>query len=411
MNLFYTGLGIARSLGSRGIPVVGLTAHREAYGNFSRYVKAIRCAESTDDPEGLLAQMLQLGRTLGHRAVLFPTRDSDLVFLDRYRAELEPFFHLVIPSRVALARTLDKWETHQIAAAAGVRSPRTWLIEGEDDLRTAVRDIPYPCVLKPRAAHHWRTPRNWALVGERKAIGIRSRDQLLTEYAAVAQADARAVVQEVVPGGDDHLIIAACYMDPRLEFQGGFNAQKLVQIPPGFGTGCIVQSVNRPELFDRTVRLLNAMEFSGIAEVEFKWDPRDAEYKLIEVNPRPWDQHRLGAACGVDLIHLAYCDLTGLPKPAVRVSGSGRKWVAEDAFVLALLRLVWRRESGIKELLRQARGRKVYGIWSWRDPLPFMAFAARFVTNLLGTAAAKAVGRRRTSAPAAGQDPAMRATP
>ena len=126
------------------------------------------------------------------------------------------------------------------------------------------------------------------------------------------------LVQECIPGGDENLVVAACYVDRTGAFQAGFNARKLVQSPPGFGTGCVVESANRPELFERTIRLLRAMEFTGIAEVEYKLDARDGEYKLIEVNPRPWDQHRLGAACGVDLIHLAYCDYAGLPMPAVR---------------------------------------------------------------------------------------------
>ena len=53
------------------------------------------------------------------------------------------------------------------------------------------------------------------------------------------------------------------------------------------------------------------MSFTGVAEVEFKLDSRLGEYKLIEINPIPWDQHRLGHMCGVDLIHIAWCDLTG----------------------------------------------------------------------------------------------------
>ena len=170
------------------------------------------------------------------------------------------------------------------------------------------------------------------------------------------------------------------------DFRAGFNIQKLVQTPPGFGTGCIVQSVDRPELFERTIRLLAAMEFTGIAEVEYKLDARDGEYKLIEVNPRPWDQHRLGAACGVDLIHHAYCDYADLPGPAARATGRHRKWVAEDAFLMAALQLIWRREPGLRGMLRQARGRKIFAIWSPKDPMPFVAYVTSLVPRLIGSA-------------------------
>ena len=46
MNMFYTGLGIARSLGERGIPVIGLTAEHGIYGNFTRYARKVFCPNS-----------------------------------------------------------------------------------------------------------------------------------------------------------------------------------------------------------------------------------------------------------------------------------------------------------------------------------------------------------------------------
>jgi len=409
MNLFCTGLGIARSLGEHGIPVIGLSAQRGVYGNFSRYAKTMRCADSRKEPEALLTQLLELGARLGHRAILFPTRDHDLVFLDRFRRELEPHFVLVVASREALERCLNKWETYSLATQAGVPTPKSWLVEDANDLRKAAGQVTYPCVLKPVAAHHWRTADNWALVGGRKAIAVASAEELLAEYAVIAGADPRALIQEAIPGADDCLIVTACYIDRQSRFQAAFNIQKLVQTPPGFGTGCIVQSANRPELLDRTIRLLQAMEFTGVAEVEYKWDARDDEYKLIEVNPRPWDQHRLGAACGVDLMYLAYCDGAGFPQPAVHADLTPRKWVAEDAFILTALRLIWRREPGLGALVRQARGERVCAIWSATDPLPFIGYLASLVAELfrMGLQVIRRSPAGRAPAP---QKPAMRAS-
>jgi hypothetical protein len=63
-----------------------------------------------------------------------------------------------------------------------------------------------------------------------------------------------------------------------------------------------------------------------------------------------------------------------------------RKWIAEDALVMAALRLAWRREPGVRTLLRQARGKKQYAIWSKTDPLPFIAYLARLIPSLIGMA-------------------------
>jgi len=384
MNMFYTGIGIARSLGEQGIPVIGLTAQHGIYGNFTRYARTVFCPDSRNEPQALLPYLLKLGEELGGHSLIFPTRDDDLVFLDRFRQELERHFVVVVPESSALKACLNKWETFVWAQQTGVLTPRCWLIEEEQDLQRILPDLSYPCVLKPVSAHFWRKASNWEKVGGRKAIGVLSREELLAEYAAIERADQRALVQEMVPGGDDSLVIVACYMDRESKWVAGFNTQKLVQVPEIFGTGCIVQTVNRSELFERTARLLKNMRFNGIAEVEYKWDAEKKEFLLIEINPRPWDQHRLGNACGIDLIYLAYCEHAGLPLPIVSSQVSTHKWIAEDTFVLTALRLLWRRDPRLVSLFRLARGKRIYAIWSRRDPLPFVAYLmTRFIPELI----------------------------
>jgi D-aspartate ligase len=377
MNVFHTGLGIARSLGEKGVPVIGLSGQRHTYGNFTRYAKTVFCPDSRRDPEALAEFLVRLGKKLAAPGVLFPTRDDDLVFLDRFRKELEPYFSPVIPGTEALEACLNKWKTSEWAERAGVPAPHAWLVESAEDLEGAAQEVTFPCVLKPLSAHYWRQGGNWDLVGARKAIGIESRAQLLSEYRDIARADERALLQEMVAGADECLIIAACYLDRESRWVAGFNTQKVLQVPEGFGTGCIVQSVSRPELFEPTRRLLEAMGFSGIAEVEYKWDVAANQYKLIEINPRPWDQHRLGNASGVDLIYMAYCEHARLPMPRPGVTATGHKWVAEDTFVTAALRSLWRGNPKLGTLFQLARGKRVYAIWSAKDPLPSLAY---FVT-------------------------------
>ena len=76
----------------------------------------------------------------------------------------------------------------------------------------------------------------------------------------------------------------------------------------------------------RGLRFLAALGYRGLSQVEFKRDPRDGRYKLMEINPRLYQWHGLAAACGVDLPRLAYCDLLGLPLPAASMNGGGKRW-------------------------------------------------------------------------------------
>lgn len=385
MNLFYTGLGIARSLGEKGVPVIGLTAHHRIYGNFTRYAKTVFSPDSRSQPEELLAFLLTLAAQLDGRAVLFPTRDDDLVFLDRFRKELDPHFSMVIPRSDVLEACLNKWQTSEWARKAGVAAPRAWLVQDAEGLERMIGEVRYPCVLKPLSAHYWRQGGNWELVGGRKAIAVASETELRAEYRAIARADHRALLQQMVTGPDDRLLIVACYMDRQSRWVAGFNTQKVLQVPEGFGTGCIVQSVARPELFGPTARLLEAMGYNGVAEVEYKFDAASGDYKLIEINPRPWDQHRLGNAAGVDLMYIAYCEHAGLPIPATPQPQPGHKWIAEDTFATAVLRSLFRGAPKLRVLLRLARGKRLYSIWSWKDPLPSLVYwTSRYIPDLIG---------------------------
>ncbi len=80
------------------------------------------------------------------------------------------------------------------------------------------------------------------------------------------------------------------------------------------------------EVVDAGLRFLAALDYRGLSQVEFKRDPRDGRYKLMEINPRLFQWHGLAAACGVDLPRLAYADLLGLPGEPATMNGRGRRW-------------------------------------------------------------------------------------
>jgi predicted ATP-grasp superfamily ATP-dependent carboligase len=149
------------------------------------------------------------------------------------------------------------------------------------------------------------------------------------------------------------------------------------------------------------------MRFTGIAEVEYKWEASSGEYQLIEINPRPWDQHRLGKTCGTDLVLCSYCDHAGLKTPALPRQAQPQKWIAEDTFCMTALRLLWNRDPKWWTLFRLARGRRIYAVWSTWDPLPSVAYCiTRFIPGLFRTGAkvlcSAIIGRRLDKVPLQG---------
>jgi predicted ATP-grasp superfamily ATP-dependent carboligase len=386
LNLAYTGLGIARSLSRHGVRVIGCTSQPRAFGKATRCAEVRHSPDSRNEPERLLAFLLQTRNELPRRTVVFPTRDDDVVFLDRYRAELSDHFVPAIPPPDGVRGALDKQNTYAWTQAAGVSSPRSWTVQSRGDIDRLLAELPFPCVLKPTEAYHWRREPVWQTVRHRKAIVAESAAQLLREYDAIAPLEPRALLQEFVSGGDQQLWIAACYVDRNSNVVASYAAHKLVQVPDGFGTGCVLQAVEHPTLIELAARVLKAARYQGLAEVEFKFEEGTGEYRLIEINPRPWDQHRLGAVAGVDLIYTAYCDYAGLPLPAAaRTFRKGLKWVGEDVVLTTACQMLLDRDPRLGLFLRALAGRKTYGIWSISDPMPFVYFlTSTFLPQVVG---------------------------
>jgi D-aspartate ligase len=376
MNLFYTGLGIARNLGIHDIPVISLVSKNESPGRFTKYGQVLACPDSKDNPRELCDFLLQLGPRLPTGSIIFPTRDADILFLDHYHEALKSHFVIPQPPSNILGTILNKQALANISGQFGVLSPRTFTVTSEESLLQIQGKIDFPSLIKPIRADEWRSPEVWCRVGRVKAICAESFEMLLREYRRISSLCPSVLVQSLVPGNEEDFYIFGAYFDRSSECRGSFTAQKVIQYPPGVGTGCMVRIVDRPEVADLGTRLLAGLKFSGIAEVEFKYNKAHREYRLIEINPRHWDQHRLGTLCGVNLSLIAYQDLCGEKPVPLHGRHPNAAWIAEADFARCLAGdLIKRRKpiSGIFKLLFSLiRGKRVFGTFSWADPMPFI---------------------------------------
>ena len=367
----YTGLGIARSLGPCGVPVVGLMGSAHQRGGHSRYCTALRCPAARTESPQLLRYLLDLGARLDGPAVLFLTGDFDVLFVAEHQEVLKRYFAFPLPGRDLVDTIMDKWTLCQKARECGIPAPLSYSCGNPDALQAAGREVGYPCILKPVYSYRWHQGNNWDVVGGCKAIKIGSPKELADTYMRVRLAGDTVLLQEFVPGDDSQIFVAGLYFGRQGDLQGGFTARKLAQYPPEIGTGCLVEGTDNPEVMSLGTRLLRHLNYRGIAEVEFKRDARDGSYKLIEVNPRFWDQHRLGAACGVNLSYIAYRDLTGQPALPVHGQASGIYWVAARELIRHVGHGVrYRRALDLRILWRLALAKKEWALFAWDDPLP-----------------------------------------
>ena len=286
-------LVIARSLARRGIPVDIVANH--ALPLFSRH---IRHRFSCNEGAHALPELLALAQREGLAgAVLFAGGDAEVRFIAENHAALAGVFRLTTPAWVSLQHLFDKRLMHEHAAALGLAVPRAWAPRDRADLETL--PVRFPLVLKPTV----RTIDNAFTLA--KAWRADDRASLLARYdeaAALVGAD-QIVVQELIPGGGEAQYSYAAVCD-RGKPVAELVARRRRQYPVEFGyTSTFVETVACAEVEEAGRRLLASLDYSGIAEVEFKHDHRDGSHKLLDVNARIWTWGGLGAAAGVDFPH------------------------------------------------------------------------------------------------------------
>jgi D-aspartate ligase len=292
------GLAAIRSLGRAGVHVLAVDHRPSALGFRSRYADRRISPDVRTDEAAFVEFFARLGKV-----VVFPTHDAELNALARHADELSllaPF-----PPWNLLERLQSKRVQLETAQAAGVDIP-------VPDPST------FPVIVKPDRSVEFKQRY------KRQAFRCETPTEL--EDALAKTEEFGPIVQEFVPGGDDTLYTVGSYLARDGRALGVFSGRKLRQTPPGIGTCRVGEAVWVEEAVDAALRLLKAFGYSGLSQVEFKRDPRDGSFKLMEINPRLWQWHGLAIACGVDLPRIAYADLLGEPTPTVQMNGFGKRW-------------------------------------------------------------------------------------
>jgi len=362
----FQSIGILRSLASHRVPTY-LIDWDICVGRFSRCTNRF----STCPPVIAEKRFLEFLRDLAvkqniKRWLIYPNDDRTVRFLARHKKELEELYQVAVPAWEIAQVAYDKSLTYRLAEQIGIPIPRTFYPGGVDELEYL--DIEFPAIIKPAIRD------NFYDKTRKKAVRVDDQAQLVQEYlkAATIIDASEIMVQELIPGKADNLYsFGSLYRDGQV--MGKVVAHRTRQHPAEFGRVTThAETVHIPELEDMATRLLDAMRYQGISEIEFMRDPRDGKYKLIEINARFWAWHSLAIAAGVDLPYLLYLDMLG---NSVQVNDfqNGVKWFRLMADLPASAALIARRKMSIGTYLRSWRGKKTFSVLSLKDPLPFLA--------------------------------------
>ena len=305
------GLAAIRSLGRAGIRVLAVDHRPSALGFRSRYAERFLSADWQADPNRFIASIRALGEV-----VVFPTHDGQLNLIAQHLGDLQvlaPF-----PDWEILERVQSKRAQLEQAVLTGVAVPETRHPVTAAEARAAADEIGLPVLVKPE--QHVGFKQRF----RRQAFRCETMEEVDEAYTRSEEFE--PMVQELIPGGDDTLYTVGSYLDRNGRPLGVFSGRKLRQTPPGVGTCRVGEALWVQDAVDAALRLLAAFDYFGLSQVEFKRDPRDGKFKLMEINPRLWQWHSLAAACGVDLPRIAYADLAGETPEKATMNGHGKRW-------------------------------------------------------------------------------------
>jgi predicted ATP-grasp superfamily ATP-dependent carboligase len=368
LGLFDTGLAVVRALGRAGLPVFGFD-HQPEFGFRSRYGTHAVCPDPRTSATQLLAFLQARARPLSSKPILYPTSDSFVAFMSDHREGLDQYFRYALPSPEAVSAGIDKASQYEHAARAGVPIPSTHTPRTLEDVRALAERLEYPVVVKPVVGHVWRER-----FRSEKAVRVDDAATLVALFEQIFNAALCAVVQAQVAGGNDNHYKVSAYFDQGGAARAVICMRKIRQFPVDFGVGTLMESVVEPDLRELGLRFFRSLGWRGPGSIEFKRDDRDGQWKLIELNPRLWQQHALAASCGLNFPLVQYQDLTGQSGPCESYT-CGVRWLDEFRDP----RSAWEHWKGnrmrFREWARSLRRVRSFALWAPDDPAPFLASA------------------------------------
>jgi D-aspartate ligase len=371
LGLLPAGLALARSLGRAGIPVYGGVFRSHEFGLRSRYLRG-RCVATeggTSERDALMLAFLERIAG-GGRAVLVPERDEHVDFVLRNWDAVAALADVPLaPDPDVVQRLRRKDLLPAVAAEAGVSAPGTRPMEGEETL--GANGLVPPYLLKPIEGQEY------ALTFGRKAVVAESDEDALAAWQEAHAAGFALILQELIPDSHEQVYSLFTYIGRPGKSLATVVGRKVRQGPLRFGTSAVFEVDFEPVVLELGLRLLETAGYRGFAHVEFARDPRDGDFKVLEVNTRLPVWAGIALNRSFDVARPAYADLCGLPAEDLGLLRDPLAWVylAKDLWVSA--QMARRRELSLRGFLGEhVRRGKVGAVFAADDPLPGLASIA-----------------------------------
>jgi predicted ATP-grasp superfamily ATP-dependent carboligase len=368
--------------------VIAADSEGRSPGFYSRYASdRLRYPSPKTDPEGTLGSLL---RAAAERQVdlIVPVGDELALLLSEERDRFAGICALALPDREAYATTQDKLATLALAREHRVPVPRTAVVATVAEAGEAAAALGWPLVLKPRSSSARRHGR------EVEHFEVSYAEDPVSLAAEVGRFEGRSeVLLQEYCRGEGHGVELLLHRGRPL---AAFQHRRLHEVPITGGASSFRESVALdPVLYDYSTRLLAALEWTGLAMVEFKVGEEGP--RLMEINGRVWGSLPLAVKSGIDFpAQMAKLYLTGppengrTPETSYEIGVRSRNLDLEILWIASTLRgrrghrlvAIPPRREAFQAALRLPYPGDGFDVLTLDDPRPGLAEIARIVSKL-----------------------------
>jgi predicted ATP-grasp superfamily ATP-dependent carboligase len=239
-----------------------------------------------------------------HYDIVLPFGNDSYYAFVKHGEQLNGLVKFLVPGVDAFSIAHDKGKTAAFCESIGIQVPKTFEIADDSDLTHVANQVRFPVVIKAKSGSGVKAGLRYANNKEE----FRSKYyEIASQESATGSTNYRPIVQEYIPG----FIHDACTLTVNGSIATILTQVRRVMYPIYGGVGAINYTTHDPQLTDLARKLMESLNWNGPAQVEFKYDPRDRTYKLIEINPKLWGTSALAIKAGVSFPHMIREILTG----------------------------------------------------------------------------------------------------
>ncbi len=356
------GLGVIRSLGQRGVPIIVMDTDPARPGMRSRYARRV-VAKALSGPR-FIESLLEVRGQLGHCPVLFLLSDAQVRTVSESFSQVANAFQIRLPSQKRVSQLLHKSGFQQMAEEQGFSVPGAVAVRGEADF-AGLGSMRFPAVVKPgmkEAFLSGKAPR---------ARRVRSREEAEAVCRAVLPIVPDLIVQEWVEGAESDIYFCLQYRGEGGKTISSFTGRKLRCWPPL--TGSTASCVAAPEVEAHLSRVTDEFflenKVVGMCSMEFKRDRVSGRFFMIEptIGRVDW-QEEVATLNGRNIPLAAYCHELGLPFSEAAGAASSVIWRDPPCY--------WRSVFATRNFSVEASTATRVVSTSWRadDPRPTLFF-------------------------------------